>query len=161
MLLSMVNPYTMNPGEFSVSVEAGNEQGVYYTYTATESGTLTVQCINVTKGVNYDYTLYNLNTYANRNLSSDGDTTGVPTVTIEVNAGDVVQFSVGTLPNENNEYPAGEFKFKVQHVAGEVSTGGNTGAYITYSVTVTDNNGKALSGVAVIIDSNAEASCAR
>ncbi len=153
VLGSMVNPYTMNLGEFSVDVEAGNEQGVYYTYTATESGTLIVKCLTVTEGVKYDYTLYNLNTYANRNLSADGDTSDIPTVTIEVNVGDVVQFSVGTLPNDNNKYPKGEFKFKVEHVEGEVSTGGNTNSDVDYSVKVTDDNGSPLSNVVIVIDS--------
>lgn len=166
------NPIVLELGEFDAKVEAGNDQGVYYTYTATETGTLTVTLLSVTEGIQYDFNLYNLNTYAMRAMSTEGteDANGNKTVSIEVNAGDVVQISVGTLPNEQNEYPAGEFKLSAAIVAGEGSTedtessestgndnkpnnnAGNTvGQKKDYSVTVKDESGKAISGALVTV----------
>lgn len=140
------NPFVMGLGDFNVKVAAGNEQGVYYTYTATENGTLTLNCTSVTAGVNYDFTLYNTVSSALRNLSSDGN--GTSAVSITVNAGDEVQFSVGTLPNENNEYPAADFTFNASFVPGE-GTGIDPNAMVDYKVTVTDKSGKGIPGVTV------------
>lgn len=144
------NPITLELGDFTVNVAAGNDQGVYYTYTATETGTLTVALLSVTEGIQYDYTLYNLNTYAMRVMSADGtDVNGNKTVTIDVNAGDVVQISVGTLPNAQNEYPAGEFKLSATMGEGSGTTDSNQ--KVEYSVTVKDEVGKAVAGVTVNI----------
>ena len=140
------NPFVMNLGAFTAKIEAGNEQGIYYTYTATENGTFSLQCTGVTTGAKYDFSLYNTTTYALRNLSSDADGDG--TVTIAVNAGDVVQVSVGVLPNEDNEIPTTDFNFKASFKKGE-GTGVDPDAKVEYSVTVTDKNGKGLSGVIV------------
>lgn len=145
------NPYTMGLGDFGVDVAAGNEQGVYYTYTATENGTLKLNCTSVTEGVKYDFSLYNLNSYALRNLSSDGDDD--TTVSITVNAGDVVQFSVGTLPNDDSEYPAAVFAFNASFEAGE-GTGIDPNATVDYKVTVTDQSGNPISGVTVRLNAD-------
>lgn len=151
---SQGNPFTMELGDFNASVAAGNDQGVYYTYTATETGLLTVTLLSVTEGIQYDYSLYNLNTYAMRNLSTEGteNANGNKTVSIEVNEGDVVQISVGTLPNEQNEYPAGEFQLSASFIAGEGVIDPNQ--KIEYSVTVKDEAGKAVAGVSVNISGN-------
>lgn len=146
---TMMNPHVMSIGQFKTNVEAGNEQGVYYTYTATENGTLTLKCVKSKDDVKYDITLYNLNTYANRTLSADANEDG--TVSVDVNAGDNVQIIVSTLPNENNEYPAGEFDIEASFVAGE-GTGETENENIEYTVKVTDNNGKTMSGVKIVID---------
>ena len=167
------NPIVLELGEFDAKVEAGNDQGVYYTYTATEAGTLTVTLLSATEGIQYDFNLYNLNTYAMRAMSTEGteDANGNKTVSIEVNAGDVVQITVGTLPNENNEYPAGEFKLSAAVTAGEgntedtestqssESTGNNNNVgnnttenkKVEYFVTVKDESGKAISGALVTV----------
>lgn len=145
------NPYSMELGDFGVNVAAGNEQGVYYIYTATENGTLKLNCTSVSNGVKYDFTLYNLNSYALRNLSSDGDND--TTVSIAVNAGDAIQVSVGTLPNEDNEYPAAEFTFNASFEAGE-GTGIDPNATVDYKVTVEDTSGKPVSGVTVRLNAD-------
>ena len=146
---TMMNPFEMSIGEFVTNVEAGNEQGVYYTYTATESGTLTLKCVSTKDDVKYDITLYNLNTYANRTLSADANEDG--TVSVVVNANDVVQITVSTMPDENNEYPTGEFNMEASFVPGE-GTGNAGGESVEYTVKVTDNSGKAMSNVKVVID---------
>ena len=105
---TMSNPLKMELGDFTVNVEADNDQGVYYTYTATESGKITVKSTGATAGVEYTFTLYNLTSYAYRTLEADGQDN---TLTIDVKAGDELQFSAGTLPDENNKYPAAALNF--------------------------------------------------
>lgn len=102
------NPYDMKIGEtFEVSVPSGSEQGVYYAYTATESGILTLECLSATAGVEYTFSLYNLNSYE-MNFRPDGSVT----VSIAVNQGDVVKINIGTITDaDNNSYPAADFEF--------------------------------------------------
>ncbi len=145
---TMMNPYEAVTGDVATDIEAGNEQGVYYTYTATESGTLTYKAIGATNGVSYDITLYNLNSYINRTLAEDANADG--TVSVVVNAGDVVQIIISTLPDENNEYPAATINIQISFVAGEGYEVNN--AQTEYSVTVKDADGNAVSGVTVSID---------
>ena len=148
---SQGNPITLALGEFTANVVAGNDQGVYYTYTATEDGVLTITMQSATAGVKYDYSLYNLNSYAMRMMSTEGttDATGKQMVTIDVKAGEVVQVTVSTLPTDENEYPAGEFKLMASFKAGAIVD--DTPKQVEYSVTVKDANGKAISGVTVNI----------
>lgn len=143
-------PYELTLGEFDAKVEADNEQGTYYLYKATESGTLTVSLLSATEDVEYSFSLYNLNTYAMKISEEEGttDANGNKCVSVVVNKDDEIQFSVGTLPNEENEYPAGEFKFEASFVEGE-GTGAANGERAEYAVTVKAANGSPLSGVTV------------
>ena len=147
-------PYELTLGKVDVNVEANNDQGIYYLYKAKESGTITISCLSGTEGVEYLFSLYNLNTYAMKNSEEDTqtDVKGNPSVSIVVNKGDEVQFSVGTLPGEGNEYPAGNFTFDVTFVEGE-GTDAN-GEMVAYTIHVKDKNGKAISGVNISISSN-------
>ena len=61
------NPFDLELGEFATSVNAGNDQGVYYVYTAPADGVMTVTCTSATAGVDFDFSLYNLDSYAYRN----------------------------------------------------------------------------------------------
>ena len=116
---TQAKPFTLSAGELTTDIAAGNDQGVVYLYTATQSGTLTVKVNSVTKGVNYDVALYNLSTYAMRTLEEDGSNN---TVSVVVNKGDQVQMTVSTLPNEENEYPAATVKSTVSFKAGAGTT---------------------------------------
>ncbi len=147
---TMMNPYEVQIGAVKIEIEAGNEQGVYHTFTATENGTLTYKPVSVTDDTAYDVTLYNLNTYANRTLSADKDGDG--TVSIVVNKGDVVQIIVSTLPDDENEYPAATVTGELLFVAGEGTGEENNAGDVTYTVTVKDAAGNALSGINVVID---------
>ena len=140
------NPFVMNLGNFNAKIEAGNEQGVYYTYIAAENGTLTLNCTSVTAGVKYDFSLYNTVSSALRNLSSDGDDDTA--VSITVNAGDEVQILIGALPNEEGDIPATDFTFTASFEKGE-GTGIDPNAKVDYKIIVTDNKGKAIAGVTV------------
>ncbi len=140
---TLANPHTLALGDLTTELAKGNDQGVVYLYTATQSGTLTVKVNSITSGVEYDVTLYNLNTSAMRTLEEDGAN---GTVSIVVNKDDQVQVTVGALPNAENEYPAATVKSTVSFKAGAGTT--DVGQKnINYSVTVKDNTGKAVSGV--------------
>ncbi len=101
---SYMNPYGLALGEFTTNLTAGNEQGVYYTFTATANGTLIVELLNVTNGVNVDIVLYNERSYMQKQMSETEGTTAV--VLEKVRKGDVIQVIIGTLPDENFNYPA-------------------------------------------------------
>lgn len=145
------NPFKMTLGEFTANTTAGNEQGVYYTYTAEKNGTLTVTCLQASVK-NYDYYLYNLRSYALRNATSDGvlDEDGNMTVSLAVKQGDPVQFSVGVLRDEANYIAAGTFKFlaELEDGTGEEDTGPEL-PKTTYTITVKDENDGPMAGVFV------------
>ena len=156
---TMANPYTLELGSFSTSVSAGNDQGVYYTYTAAEDGVLTVECTGGTAGVEYDYYLYNLNSYAMRNYRSDAETDseGKKVVSIKVAKGQRVQFSAAAVPDSSGNYPAATFNFVASFSNGVVEETQPEEEKILYSVTVTDENRKPISGTQVYltVDGNA------
>ena len=143
------NPYSLSLGEFSIDVSANNDQGVYFTYTAPADGELSMTCLRATGGIDYDYTLYNLNSYAFRTKGNESatDAEGHPVVTVKAKKGQTIQFSVGTLPNSSNEYPAGSFNFLAEFKEGEGTDEEDQVKLIDYAITVTDENRKPLSGV--------------
>ena len=140
------NPYTLELEEFTTKVSAGNDQGVYYMFTAEEDGRLTVQCTSVSpKNVRYDYTLLNENTMAMRTIREDGDTdTG--TVSISVKKGHKVRLTIGALPDDSNSYPAATFK-SVASMGEDTGDGTTQVEKIDYAVTVTDADRNPISGV--------------
>lgn len=140
------NPYTLELGEVTVKVAAGNDQGVYYKYKATADGILTVECTDSPAGVKFDYSLYNLSTYAMRNFQSDAETNaeGKKVVSVKVSSGQTVQFSAGTLPDSSGAYPAGTFTFKASFDDGVVEETQPEAEKILYAVTVTDADRKPL-----------------
>lgn len=151
------NPYALSMGEFTTNVSAGNENGVYYTWTASEDGVLTIQNVSCTSGVDYSYTLYNLNTYAYRIMSSEstGDSANGKDLSVNVHKGDKVQVIVATLPDAKFNYPAATIKSLVAFVAGELKEEEKEPTY-TYGVTVTNETGAAVAGVAFQYELNGE-----
>lgn len=143
---SMDNPYKLSVGEFNASVNAGNDKGVYYNFTAPEDGTLTLQCLRVTAGVDYDFSLYNLNSYAMRTAGESPAVDGYRAVSIQAKKGQVVQFSAGTLPDSTNSYPAASFTFKASFTAGEIEEIEKV-EQLGYAITVTDENRNPVEGV--------------
>ncbi len=149
---SFNNPYPLSLGEFTANVSAGNETGIYYLYTATEDGLLMMECLSSTPGVKYSYYLYNLSTYAMRNLEEDGETSeeGKRFVSVQVKKGQQVQFSIGTLPDETNSYPAGSFKMLASFDNGVVVEDVRPfNEKIDYIVTLKDQNGDPVVGASV------------
>lgn len=142
------NPHKLSLGDFTAKVAAGNESGVYYTYTAEKSGLFVVDVQSVTSGVNYNIVAYNLTTYALRNSQDDGSEgeSGYKSVGVNVSKGDKIQVIVGTLPDSTNSYPAATFKLNADIREGE-SEGTAQQKLISYSINVTDENRKPIPNV--------------
>ena len=142
------NPYSLKLGDNKVSIKAGNDQGVYYTWTAKENGSLQVWCINSTAGVKYDCVLYNLNSYAQRSLNAEGKDgeLGRRYVEVLVNKGDKVQMIAAVLPDESWNYRGGNFTYMAEFVPGPGRDKDKVDE-TTYTVTVTDADKKPLANV--------------
>ena len=150
---SVGNPYKLSLGEFDMKTGAGNEEGVFGIYTAAEDGTLTVRCLHSSVS-KYGFYLYNLRSYAMRNTSDDGitDEDGYTTVSVKVKKGDKVQFSVAVDRNEDNVIVAGSFRFELILEEGDGEEDKKAEPPKTgYSITVTDEEGNPVEGVAVTL----------
>ena len=111
---SIMAPYSMELGTFTAKIPAGSQQGVYYEYTATASGVLTVECLKSTAGVEYKYFMQNLTqlTAMQPEITVEEGHEGAVTLSIDVKKGDKIRFSIGTLPESGDDNPAGEFELK-------------------------------------------------
>ncbi len=148
---SQGNPYTLKLGEFSTSVSAGNNQGVYFKYTAAEDGYFSLQCLSISPAVKYGFNVMNLTTSAMRTMEEDGvtdDETGNKAVVMPLNKGEQVSIIICTLPDESNNYPAASFKMLAEFTAGDVEDIVVV-EKIPYAVTVTDENGNPIPGVSI------------
>lgn len=94
-----MNPESLPMGQFTTRLEKGDENGYYYSYTATSSGTLTIQLYSITRNTQCQIQLTNNTTSAARTLSESDDYT----VSIDVNAGDVIIINIGVI---TKNYPA-------------------------------------------------------
>ena len=151
------NPYDMSLGQFDVTVPAGSDQGVYYTYTAPEDGVLTVRILSVTAGVPYDVVLYNLSTYVYNNLQSNPqkDDDGHYYLSVNVKTGNKIQLICGSLPDDSGSYP--KINFTLQASMGEPSEEEEEEKEtLLYAVTVTDENRNPVTGVQIYLDVNGE-----
>lgn len=116
---SQANPHKLTTGNLSTHVDAGNEQGVYYVYEATQSGKLTVQHLNVAAGTTYDYVLYNLDSFVYMNMSAQE----TDTLVMDVEAGQKVQLSIASIKDaQGNDYPAADFTSKITFTPDPVQT---------------------------------------
>lgn len=102
------NPINMPLKAFSVDVKKNNDQGVYYKWTPTQAGTLTLTLDKVTSksgtveaGITVTVTGADLIPHQYMLGEVEGNT-----LTVEVNAGDSVVISICVLPNEMNKYLA-------------------------------------------------------
>ena len=146
-----MNPIALTVGELVTVLQAGDEDGLVYLFTAPESGTLTIVDNSVTKGQGYDISLFNLTNSANRTLGEDGvEKEGKKMVSVAVNKGDKVEVTLAALPNDKNEYPAVTLKTMVAFTKGE-GTDTPVEKMVDYTITVKDQDGKPVSGVKISI----------
>jgi len=106
---TMSNPEALSElGWIDLSLAEGDMDGYYYTYIAEGTGTATFYFSSVTEGVDADIVLYNENTYIQKTLLEDGvDNYGLE-VSIDVNAGDLLNIQVVVVPDMNWNIPAAE-----------------------------------------------------
>ena len=96
---------------FDVSLEAGDSDGYFYTYTAEGDGQVTFYFNNITEGVEGDIVVTNTNTYAQRALLADGvDNYGLELV-VEVSEGDVLQIQVLVVPDVSYNIAAADISW--------------------------------------------------
>lgn len=151
------NPIELMLGENEVTVTNINGLGVYYTYTATTSGTFVITIQGCTEQATADVQLYNHNTFESKYLAYDGVTdeeTGLRSVSVTVNAGDVIQiiFSAATEPEVT--LPSATIQALASILEGEGSgvIDGRTG----YSVLVVDQDGNPVPGVKVSLNAGGQ-----
>lgn len=147
---SYENPYSLQAGEFTASVAAGNNQGVYFQYTAAEDGYFSLECLSVSPEVGYGVSVMNLTTSILRQLDevTEESANGNPVITMAMNAGEQLRIVISTLPDSSNNYPAASFKMLASFTAGEVEDIVVV-EKIGYAVTVTDENRNPIPGVSV------------
>lgn len=147
------NPYQLQMGEFSTSISSGNDQGVNFIYQAAEDGYLKLQCLGTSPAVDYDFSMYNLQSNIYRILSSDGqaEQTGENALTVPMNQGEKVRIVIMTLPDDANNYPAATFNMAASFTEGEVEDVVEE-EKLRYAVTVTDGNRNPLAGVNVSLE---------
>lgn len=151
LLGTMENPYKLQIGEFTASVGAGNDQGVFFEYTAAEDGYISLQCLGVSPSVNYGFHIMNLTTSVMRVLGEDSETdpaTGNQVVRVGMNKGEKVRIGIAAMPDDANNYPAASFKMLAGFTEGEIEDIVVV-EKIPYAVTVTDENRQPISGVTV------------
>ena len=152
------NPYNASLGNIGVELQAGDEDGAFYTYKAIKPGVLRLNCTDLSEnGVPVIYTLTNRNT--NTQVSSEEDLitdelTGEQYLLLEVSANDVVMLSIGTVPDsKTGEYPAGSFMLYLgyqEENQEEPPEPTPPGTETTYTVTIQDAFGMPLPGVTVV-----------
>lgn len=105
------NPFPLSTGSLTTDIAKDNNQGVYYLYSASENGNLTVSFTGGTQGVSYEYVLYNLTSGAYVNMRSEN---GETSLSVAVSAGDSVQLTIAAVSDaQGNLYPAAQFTSKV------------------------------------------------
>ena len=95
----------------TLSFEANNFDGYYYSYTATEDQTIEFSVSSVTEGTAADIIVNNQSSYAQSSLSYDG-VDGV--LTVDVLAGEELVIQVVVLPDENWNYPASDITWTAE-----------------------------------------------
>ena len=103
---TQMNPHKLTLGAITTDVAAGNDQGVFYTFTATSSGVLTFTLESVSNGADAGITLFNETTSQYVTLEDSGN----GSVSVDVEAGQTVSIIICTLPDADYNYPAATIK---------------------------------------------------
>lgn len=99
-----MNPYDLANGNLTTFCEEGNSQGVYYSFTAETSGTLTVRIKSVSGAKSCNLTLTNDNLIGGT-LSESTEDNGTSSVSMTMNAGETVILNVVVNPENGFNYP--------------------------------------------------------
>ena len=110
---SLMNPYDAKPGTIKTQLAAGNDQGVYYQYTAEKDSKLTINLKSISNGANCDIrvTVTDSSYIPQQYLLSE--TEDGKTLTIDVYADDEIEFIVVAVPDEDFKYPAATVEFSL------------------------------------------------
>ena len=110
-----LNGTYQNPQEITTlgatkSLSKGDQDGWYYRYTATQTGTIRFY-ITYTK--ESDITVTNLSTSAVRNFAADS--TGAEYIELNVTAGDVIMIQICACPDKRWNYPATDITWRGEY----------------------------------------------
>lgn len=130
--------------ELNVAIEAGNETGVVYTYTATANGSLTFVIISDTDELACDLEVYNLTSGAIRTMGEDGEKGNL---LVDVTKGDQVRITYMVLPDDKNEYPAMTIQSTICFGEKEDISVDGPDRTVDYTITVKDQNGNPVVGM--------------
>ena len=103
----LMNPYQLNLGSVSTYSAADNSQGVYYTFQAPKSGTLTIRLDSVSGGNSGNITItYEITDGGTRsvNLTKNANSDG-KSVSFQLSSGERVIVSIGVMPSSGFDYP--------------------------------------------------------
>lgn len=108
---SLMNPYDAKPGTIKTKLAAGNDQGVYYQYTADKDGKMTINLKSISNGAQCDIrvTVTDSSFIPQQYLLSE--TEDGKMLTIDVYADDEIEFIVVAVPDEDFKYPAATVEF--------------------------------------------------
>ena len=102
-----MNPYKLSMGSNSTYSAKDNSQGVYYTFTASKAGTLTIRLDSVSGDNNGNISITSTKTDGgtrsvnlNENANSDGRS-----VSFKLSAGETVTVIIGVSPSSGFDYP--------------------------------------------------------
>ena len=127
---SFENPAALELGDLQVSLEAGNRNGYFYTWTADVDGYITIKC--PTLDAEYDVVVTNLSTYAVKTLLEDG-ANGVLKVAIK--KGLELSIQVVAIPDAEWNTPAIDVTLKADsnfYIEGaDITENGKTAATIS------------------------------
>lgn len=102
-----MNPFDLGLGSQLTYSAEGNSQGVYYTYQASKSGTLTVRLDGVSGGNSGNITITSEQIEGGTksvNLTENANSDGC-SVSFKMSAGERVSVNIGVMPSSGNVYP--------------------------------------------------------
>ena len=102
-----MNPYQLTMGAITTYSAKDNSQGVYYTYTATKAGTLTLSINSVSGGYDANISFTSGNTEGgtrSANLAENANADG-KSVSFQLSAGETVSIAIGVDPVNGFDYP--------------------------------------------------------
>ena len=102
-----MNPFQLTLGSVSTYSAKDNSQGVYYTYQASKSGTLTIRLDSVSGGNSGNISITSEKTDGGTrsvNLTENANSDG-KSVSFQVSAGERVIITIGVMPSSGFDYP--------------------------------------------------------
>lgn len=99
-----MNPYQLNLGSVSTYSAADNSQGVYYSFQAPQSGTLTIRLDSVSGGNTGNVTITSTITEGGTR-SVDMSEGGGNSVSFQLSSGESVIVTIGVMPTSGFDYP--------------------------------------------------------
>lgn len=100
-----MNPYALSSGNLTTNCVEGDSQGVYYSFTAPSSGTLTVRIKGVTGAQSCNVTLISENLIGGTRSESTEDN-GTSSVSMTLAEGETVIVNIVVNPENGFNYPA-------------------------------------------------------